>query len=573
MMKRRWVGGTSGRRGVCVMVGLLWGAAACATTGEQVTGAETPEAARGPSRESGAPFATEESVEQEVGRLQAAIKKVDAAGSDAVAIAAAEATREHARRLLAFPGISEGTQKNLQRLIDTATPTDRYQSITVAELARSIAARVRQEVARDQVKRRRARFSVLGSLVLYEEGKGYRRTLFDGANFAYTSKADLDDNDQFVAAEYSVRAGADILISVLPNEGFRGTVGMRARLLRSPPAELTVLNYTEVNGSTLTQRRNAYVPDRSRVGAKADSLRRDLDSLCDDIIAADPEIRDRGLEVLSDARGLVSSVARGLPEDEATELHEAATAFERILREATTSTLATSDARVQKLCPVLAPVPSPSDGARAKLLMLLVKGIRNIYLERVVDGRVILGESVSHGDMVEVLVTSQLPPVNGAELLDGANVGSSTTTFSARFRFRVIEPVRVQIGAQAALVKRLSDVAVGNAREIPVNFDPSPGVALSLRFSPRFQTWGGQIAWDLLFPSANLNVFLLRYSASNVLEVGVGGSLGILNAMVHVGLGANLMVAPRDFFFVSFDFVRGFDTFSLLFPSKRTGDE
>lgn len=508
---------------------------------------------------------------RDVDELAEAGKRVPTATSAQVPSEVVSEIRASARKLTAFEGLSAESRRELERLSKVPEGTE---PALLAAAVKERVARLREEARRIEAKARRARFSVLGSLQVFEEARGFRRTLFDGTKLDYENE-DRDTLEGYVSAEYAVRAGSDILLAVIPNEGFRGTISMRARLLRSPPAELTVLNYTEVNGSTLAARSKVFVPDRSRMGSKLSALRADLDSLCDALTASAAPSKGLGsraktattaaVRVLEVMRGLVAAVAPALPEEDASEIRSSAVELERLLRDATASAGAT---RRTDLCPSLG--AGGDTAVRDTLLDLLSRGIRNVFMERVVDGRVLLGDIVKHGDVVEVMVSSQLPPVNGRDLIGNGGSGTSTTTSSARFRLRVYEPFRLQVGAQAALVKRLSDVSVGNAREIPVNFVPSPGGVLSLRMSPGWATATGQFWWDLLCPSVDLHVFLLRYSAENKLEVGLAGGVGLLNAMVHTGFGGNLMVSPSPFFFVSFDFLRGIDTFDMLFPTSAT---
>jgi len=182
---------------------------------------------------------------------------------------------------------------------------------------------------------------------------------------------------------------------------------------------------------------------------------------------------------------------------------------------------------------------------------------------RISDARVHLRDAqLVHGDFVNIIVTVTVPKIQALKLDSGSS--AEPTTIEERFTLRIIERGwSYTTRPQFALVKRISDVTMGTSKDSPSNFKPAPGVLLNFRHkrNPYWTEWA--------YPSLGIAAFAVDFDPSKTFELGVGPSIGLLNDFVHVGAGINIsydgMLYRRSYYFISLDFLKTFDTFSVLF--------
>lgn len=182
---------------------------------------------------------------------------------------------------------------------------------------------------------------------------------------------------------------------------------------------------------------------------------------------------------------------------------------------------------------------------------------------RISDARVHLRDAqLVHGDFVNIIVTVTVPRIQSLKLDSGSP--TELTTIEERFTLRVIERGwSYSTRPQFALVKRLSDVTMGTSKDSPSNFKPAPGVLLNFRYkrNPYWTEWA--------IPSVGIAAFAVDFDPAKTFELGVGPSIGLLNDFVHLGAGINVSydgaLYRRSYYFISLDFLKTFDTFSVLF--------
>jgi hypothetical protein len=155
---------------------------------------------------------------------------------------------------------------------------------------------------------------------------------------------------------------------------------------------------------------------------------------------------------------------------------------------------------------------------------------------------------VHHGDRVEIIVRITRP---GTSLR--ADEAPGTVDIEERALIRVTEAgITFHSSPQFALIKRISDVRVASASEVPSNYKPAGGFV----FGARLRTLRPMLDW--VFPSVGLAVYAVDFDPATSLELGVGPRIGW-----------NLSVGDhRQFWWVSLDFLRASDTFAALFGGK-----
>lgn len=174
------------------------------------------------------------------------------------------------------------------------------------------------------------------------------------------------------------------------------------------------------------------------------------------------------------------------------------------------------------------------------------------------DARIRLAPlQLKHGDRIEITVRLTRPGTS----IDPSVTETPSIEAEERFVVRVVQGgVEFRASPQFGLVKRFSDIRAATATESPSNFKPAAGINFSVRFH-HLKRWT-----DWVLPSLGIAAHTVDFDPNKTFELGVGGSLGLLDDHVHVGTGVNVSVDKhRGYWWFSLDFLRTVDTFSSLF--------
>jgi hypothetical protein len=424
-----------------------------------------------------------------------------------------------------------------------------------------------------------------------------------------------DPDSSGICPRYNIdRAGKLELQIVIPQDiDFSATISVRARILRNTPVELSVDNYTTVSKSELEKSELATAPGDIFHGKRrmhrielVDKVRAISESYLRVLPLMAPLSEEALESALYDLKAALDALTAQVDKEFASEsalvmLVPSETAYsnaqdkvDRLLSRIEEIRLLTRAGlqaleKVEK-CPPAAP-PAPDDcrlSQRAFLADLAKQfeakkyasmalgtplkdiytalrfGVRDEALRRMKPAVVHLAAAdLKHDDVVELIVRASMERL---ALGESEQEGEEALIF--RFRIRIVERgCTYAIGPQFGMIKRLSDVRVATATDAPSNFRPAPGGAIQFpcRARPSWSDW--------LIPFPGITAFVLDFDPSQSFELGVGPSLGILNGMLHAGIGWNLFVTEhRPYAFLSLDFLQTVASFGPLFGGS-TGDD
>lgn len=169
-----------------------------------------------------------------------------------------------------------------------------------------------------------------------------------------------------------------------------------------------------------------------------------------------------------------------------------------------------------------------------------------------------------HGEILELTIRNRIPSLN--ESSGGFRRDTSAKRdLIQRFRFRAVDHrLSFSVSGQFVIVKRL---ASAGPDEIGANYVPTAGVGLSARYHLK-QRWG-----DWALPSVGVLVLPLHFSQNDSLEIGVAAQVGVLNDLIHVGLGRNLFLRHNyTFWFLGLDFAQTSATLASLLGGGSRSD-
>jgi hypothetical protein len=139
---------------------------------------------------------------------------------------------------------------------------------------------------------------------------------------------------------------------------------------------------------------------------------------------------------------------------------------------------------------------------------------------------------------------------------------------------------KVEITDMFALIKRINEADVDQAKVSPTNFKGSGGAVLMWTYQKEDRglqvTWDAakndfsvrkkNVFWNFLQPSIGLNVSYLDFTTEKDVEIGTGLQLGLFRNKIFFGYGVNLhMLSPRNqsptYFYLGFSFAKLQDLF------------
>lgn len=191
----------------------------------------------------------------------------------------------------------------------------------------------------------------------------------------------------------------------------------------------------------------------------------------------------------------------------------------------------------------------------------LRQGIEKRLGRAVRDARVRLATlDIHQNDVVELIVRVSR---QGTSLHSDDTRG--TVDVEERVLLRVVEKrLTFSTSPQFALIKRMSDVRMASATEVPSNFKPAAGVVFAARVHALNRVY------DWLIPSLGISAHVADFDPTTSLELGLGPSLGLLDEHIHLGMGWNLAVSDnREYWWISLDFLRTSETFAALFGGGK----
>ncbi len=126
---------------------------------------------------------------------------------------------------------------------------------------------------------------------------------------------------------------------------------------------------------------------------------------------------------------------------------------------------------------------------------------------------------------------------------------------------------KLEFPVSLIFVKRISEVVdtAGNPVN-PSNFKPAPGGSMVLTYQPV----GGVTKKLFCSFGLGLNASLVNFDLGKDFQLGIGPVFYYLNRSIGVGYGWDLnTTVKREYWFLSLDFLKAFDTFSALFQGQK----
>ena len=167
---------------------------------------------------------------------------------------------------------------------------------------------------------------------------------------------------------------------------------------------------------------------------------------------------------------------------------------------------------------------------------------------KIKDGQVnLIDNKLEHGDRLIVTVTNKV---------------DAKTTISKSWYFIVTD-----FGWSSSVEVSLIFVKPNDYRgpkgeestlELDKSWKPAPGGSLLFRYrSPR-----NEFLTDILIPGFGINISLLDFDPGNMMEIGAGPVISLLDNNLIGGLGWNLSVPDYPiYWFIGFNFLQSIDTF------------